>query len=64
MRISPYKFLALLLVGLLVGCSSASKTKETSTAKQAVADADEQVLKSDPVERNYDPHVIMKRAEA
>ena len=64
MRISPYKFLALLLVGLLVGCSSASKTKEASTAKQAVADADEQVLKSDPVERNYDPHVIMKRAEA
>ncbi|MEK6604746.1 MAG: outer membrane protein assembly factor BamD [Nitrospirota bacterium] len=64
MRISPYKFLALLLVGLLVGCSSTSTTKETSTAKQAVADADEQVLKSDPVERNYDPHVIMKRAEA
>ena len=64
MRISPYKLLALLLVGLLVGCSSASKPTETSTAKQAVADADEQVLKSDPVERNYDPHVIMKRAEA
>lgn len=64
MRISPYKFLALLLVGLLVGCSSAPKTKDASTAKQAVADADEQVLKSDPVERNYDPHVIMKRAEA
>ena len=64
MRTSPYQFLALLLVGLLVGCSSASKTKEASTAKQAVADADEQVLKSDPVERNYDPHVIMKRAEA
>ena len=64
MRISPYTFLALLLVGLLVGCSSASKTKQASTAKQAVADADEQVLKTDPVERNYDPHVIMKRAEA
>src|SRR3970040_2425710 len=64
MRISPYKFLALLLVGLLVGRSSASKPTETSTAKQAVANADEQVLKSDPLERNYDPHVIMKRAEA
>lgn len=64
MRISPYKLLALLLVGLLVGCSSAAKTKEASTAKQAVANADEQVLKSDPLERNYDPHVIMKRAEA
>jgi len=64
MRINPYKLLALLLVGLLVGCSSAPKAKDASTAKQAVADADEQVLKSDPVERNYDPHVIMKRAEA
>jgi len=64
MRISPYKFLAFLLAGLLVGCSSASKTKDASTATQAVANADEQVLKTDPVERNYDPHVIMKRAEA
>lgn len=64
MRISPYKFLALLLVGLLVGCSSASKPKPDAAAKQAVVNADEQVLKTDPLERNYDPHVIMKRAEA
>ncbi|TAL09855.1 MAG: outer membrane protein assembly factor BamD [Nitrospirae bacterium] len=65
MRISPYKFLALLLViGLLAGCSSASKAKPDATAKKPVTDADEQVLKSDPLERNYDPHVIMKRAEA
>lgn len=64
MRISSYKFLALLLVGLLAGCSSAPKAKDASAAKQAVANADEQVLQTDPVERNYDPHVIMKRAEA
>ncbi len=64
MRIRPYTFLALLLVGLLVGCSSAAKAKPDATAKKAVTDADEQVLKTDPVERNYDPHVIMKRAEA
>ena len=65
MRTSPYQFLALLLVGLLVGCSGAPKAKpEDATAKKIVTDADEQVLKSDPVERNYDPHVIMKRAEA
>lgn len=64
MRIRPYTFPVLLLVGFLVGCSSASKTKDASTATQAVANADEQVLKSDPIERNYDPHVIMKRAEA
>jgi len=65
MRISPYTLPAVLLLGLLIGCSSASKTKtEDATAKKAVADADEQVLQTDPVERNYDPHVIMKRAEA
>lgn len=64
MRISPYTFVALLLAGLLVGCSSANKAKSDTTAKQAVTDADEQVLKTDPLERNYDPHVIMKRAEA
>ena len=65
MRISPYTLPAVLFLGLLIGCSSASKTKtEDATAKKAVADADEQVLQSDPVERNYDPHVIMKRAEA
>jgi len=59
-----HKFLALLLLGLLVGCSSAAPPKDVATAKQPVANADEQILKSDPVERNYDPHVIMKRAEA
>lgn len=64
MRISPYKFLSLLLVGLLAGCSSASTPKQASTEKPPVTDADEQVLKTDPLERNYDPHVIMKRAEA
>ena len=64
MRITPYKLLALLLVSLLVGCSSASKAKPDATAKKPVTDADEQVLKTDPLERNYDPHVIMKRAEA
>ena len=64
MRISPYKVLAILLVSLLIGCSSTDKVKPDSTAKKAVTDADEQVLKTDPLERNYDPHVIMKRAEA
>src|SRR4030081_3473879 len=44
----------------LAGCSSTPKTSD-STQK---VDADEQVLKQDPLERNYDPHVIMKRAES
>ena len=65
MRIRPYTLLVVLLLGLLIGCSSASKAKtEDATAKKVITDADEQVLQTDPVERNYDPHVIMKRAEA
>jgi len=64
MRIRPYTCWALLLAGLLIGCSSSSKPKPEETAKKVPTDADEQVLKTDPLERNYDPHVIMKRAEA
>jgi outer membrane protein assembly factor BamD len=55
---------AFLLIGFLAGCSSASTAKPDATAKKIATDADEQVLKTDPLERNYDPHVIMKRAEA
>jgi len=55
---------ATVLVALLVGCSSASKAPQAKEAAVRVTDADEQVLKTDPLERNYDPHVIMKRAEA
>jgi outer membrane protein assembly factor BamD len=55
----------LLVVSVLVGCSSTSKTQPAKDAAAArTANADEQVLKTDPLERNYDPHVIMKRAEA
>lgn len=54
------------LVGLLLaGCSSTSKNQQAKDKTAIpVTDADEQVLKTDPIERNYDPHVIMKRAEA
>jgi len=56
---------ALLVVVLLVGCSSSPKTQQAKDAVAArAAAADEQVLKQDPLERNYDPHVIMKRAES
>src|SRR6266511_1055221 len=55
----------LLVVSVLVGCSSTSKTQPAKDAAAAnTANADEQILKTDPLERNYDPHVIMKRAEA
>src|SRR5207302_11147638 len=48
----------------LAGCSSTPKTSKTADSTTKKVDADEQVLKQDPIERNYDPHVIMKRAEA
>lgn len=50
---------------LLAGCSSNPKTPQTSnTNTSRITDIDEKVLKQDPLERNYDPHVIMKRAES
>ena len=55
-----------LLVSLLfVGCSSSPKPQQAKdTPASRITDLDEKVLKEDPVERNYDPHVIMKRAES
>lgn len=57
---------AILLASLLLaGCFGGSKTPQTSNTNTArVTDIDEKVLKQDPLERNYDPHVIMKRAES
>jgi outer membrane protein assembly factor BamD len=49
---------------VLAGCSSTSKTSQAKDQAAPIANADEQILKTDPLERNYDPHVIMKRAEA
>jgi outer membrane protein assembly factor BamD len=56
---------ALLVSLVLTGCSSTPKTPPTSnTNSSRITDIDEKVLKQDPLERNYDPHVIMKRAES
>jgi outer membrane protein assembly factor BamD len=56
---------ALGLIALLLGsCSSTPKDPASTATKAQKVDADEQVLKQDPLERNYDPHVIMKRAES
>jgi outer membrane protein assembly factor BamD len=54
----------LVVLLVLVGCSSTSKSSQAKDQATPIANADEQVLKTDPLERNYDPHVIMKRAEA
>src|SRR6266705_4976827 len=56
---------AMVAVLLFSGCSSTPETPNPKNGEASrVSNADEQVLKQDPIERNYDPHVIMKRAEA
>jgi len=64
MRGGLFVVTALLAAVLLTGCSGTSKTQKTADSTATKVDADEQVLKQDPLERNYDPHVIMKRAES
>lgn len=54
--------IAVAAVSLAVGCSS---TKKNSPAQAgALSGTDEQMFIGDTVEKNYDPNVIMKRAEA
>lgn len=52
----------LVTVVLMVGCSSSSKTAKSSG--QPLSGTDEQIFIGDTVEKNYDPNVIMKRAES
>lgn len=54
--------IAVAALSLAVGCSS---TKKNSPAQAgALSGTDEQIFIGDTVEKNYDPNVIMKRAEA
>ncbi len=60
--------LGCLVVGhiLMVACSSTPKEQPTA-AKKAIGVTDEQIFlgdTSDPIEKYYHPHVIMKRGEA
>ncbi len=60
--------LGCLVVGhiLMVACSSAPKEQPTA-AKKTIGVTDEQIFlgdTSDPIEKYYHPHVIMKRGEA
>lgn len=50
------------IVGLGSGCSTTPKPSDTSA--KALSGTDEQVFIGDTIEKNYDPNVIMKRAEA
>jgi outer membrane protein assembly factor BamD len=55
-------FPLIMLVTLSVGCSSSSKS--TKSSGQTLSGKDEQIFIGDTVEKNYDPNVIMKRAES
>ena len=62
MRILAIRFSAISIVLLLaVGCSS---TPKASKSAQGLSGTDEQIFVGDTVEKNYDPNVIMKRAES
>ena len=65
MRLDGSLAAPVLLALLLVSCSGTQKTEPApDAAAPRIANADEQILIQDPLERNYDPHVIMKRAES
>ncbi|MFM8552060.1 MAG: outer membrane protein assembly factor BamD [Nitrospiraceae bacterium] len=51
-----------LAIGLSVGCSSTPK--QQAAGGKSASGTDEQIFIGDTVEKNYDPNVIMKRAEA
>ena len=55
-------FPLIMLVSVSVGCSSSSKS--TKSSGQTLSGKDEQIFIGDTVEKNYDPNVIMKRAES
>ena len=59
-RITSAIFAASLLI---TGCSS-TQEKESVDANVPLSGTDEQIFIGDTIEMNYDPNVIMKRAEA
>ncbi|MGH7236291.1 MAG: outer membrane protein assembly factor BamD [Nitrospiraceae bacterium] len=50
------------ILSVAVGCSS--KPKASPAGAQSLSGTDEQIFMGDTIEKNYDPNVIMKRAEA
>ncbi|TKB73387.1 MAG: outer membrane protein assembly factor BamD [Nitrospira sp.] len=58
----PLSALSLALAIAAAGCSSASKPAPAQG--KALSGIDEQIFIGDSIEKNYDPNVIMKRAEA
>ena len=63
---TPHPSLLLLLsvVALLIPPGCAGKPKAADSSGKGITRTDEQIFLGDTIERNYDPHVIIKRAEA
>ena len=60
-------FLSLGILLLPIGCSSAPEPKTSASSSgenPPISGTDEQIFVGDSLEMNYDPNVIMKRAEA
>jgi outer membrane protein assembly factor BamD len=55
--------LGIAMLVLMTACSSSKKNGDP-TAKKALSGTDESIFLGDSIEKNYDPNVIMKRAEA
>lgn len=62
--VSTRAFLAGGLALLLLAPGCASKPKAADPSGKGLSKTDEQIFLGDTIERNYDPHVIIKRAEA
>ena len=54
----------ILLTGLLIGGCSSTPEKEAVSQDVPLSGTDEQIFVGDTIEMNYDPNVIMKRAES
>jgi len=53
---------AVVFLAMTVACSSSSKSSKSHG--KALSPTDEQIFLGDTIEKNYDPNVIMKRAES
>ena len=61
---SASRLCSLLAAATLVLCGCSSNSKPTTAQGKALSNTDEQIFVGDTIEKNYDPHVIIKRAEA
>ena len=60
----PPFFLLLVSTALIAAVGCSSTPKPAATGNQSLSSTDERIFIGDTIEKNYDPHVIMKRAES